>query len=48
MWILEPLKNQSESWKSPGNLFLKKGMNPVHINSCESYVDQMVTEEAIF
>ena len=29
MWILEPLKNQSESWKSPGNLFLKIGMNPV-------------------
>ena len=27
--ILEPLKNQSESWKSPGNLFLKKGTNPV-------------------
>ena len=23
------LKNQSESWKSPGNLFLKKGANPV-------------------
>ena len=22
------LKNQSESWRSPGNLFLKKGMNP--------------------
>ena len=22
------MKNQSESWKSPGNLFLKKGMNP--------------------
>ena len=29
MTILEPLKNQSESWKSPGNLFLKKGMNLV-------------------
>ena len=34
MWILEPLKNQSESWKKSwkfvsekGNLFLKKGMN---------------------
>ena len=27
MWILEPLKNQPESWKSPGNLFLKKGTN---------------------
>ena len=24
MGILEPLKNQSESWKSPGNLFLKR------------------------
>ena len=23
------LKNQSESWKSPENLFLKKGTNPV-------------------
>ena len=22
------LKNQSEFWKSPGNLFLKKGTNP--------------------
>ena len=31
MWILEPLKNQSESLKSPGNLFLKKGMNPVFL-----------------
>ena len=30
MWILEPFKSQSESWKSPGNLFLKKGMNPVN------------------
>ena len=29
MGILEPLKNLSESWKSPGNLFLKKGANPV-------------------
>ena len=29
MWILESWKNQSESWKSPGNLFLKKGTNPV-------------------
>ena len=29
MWILEHLKNQSESWKSPGNLFLKKGTNHV-------------------
>ena len=28
IWILEPLKIQSESWKSPGNLFLKKGTNP--------------------
>ena len=27
-WILEPSKNQFESWKSPGNLFLKKGTNP--------------------
>ena len=27
--ILEPLKNQFESWKSPGNLFLTKGTNPV-------------------
>ena len=26
-------KNQSESWKSRGNLFLKKGMNPVIIIS---------------
>ena len=24
IWVLE------KSWKSPGNLFLKKGMNPVH------------------
>ena len=31
MSILEPLKNQSEPWKSPGNLFLKKGTNPVFI-----------------
>ena len=23
------LKNQSESWISPGNLFMKKGTNPV-------------------
>ena len=30
MRILEPLKNQSESWKSPGNLCLKKGTNPVY------------------
>ena len=29
MWILESLKNQSELWKSPGNLFLKKATNPV-------------------
>ena len=29
MSILEPLQNQSESLKSPGNLFLKKGTNPV-------------------
>ena len=28
MLILEPLKNQSESWKSPGNMSLKKGTNP--------------------
>ena len=27
--ILEPLKILSESWKSPENLFLKKGTNPV-------------------
>ena len=26
---LEAKKNQSESWKSPWNLFLKKGSNPV-------------------
>ena len=26
--MLGSWKNQSESWKSPGNLFLKKGMNP--------------------
>ena len=32
MWILEPLKNQSESWKSSGNLFLKKGTNPVSLS----------------
>ena len=25
------LENQSESWKSPGNLFLKKCTNPVLI-----------------
>ena len=31
MWGLESLKNQSESWKSAaGNLFLKKGTNPVY------------------
>ena len=30
MLILEPLKNQYESWKSPGNLLLKKGTNPVY------------------
>ena len=30
MWILESWKNQFEFWKSPGNLFLKKGTNPVH------------------
>ena len=29
MWILELLKNQSEYWKSPGYLCLKKDMNPV-------------------
>ena len=28
MWILEPLKNQSGSWKNRGNLFLKKGTSP--------------------
>ena len=27
---LEPFKNQSGSLKSPGNLFLKKGTNPVY------------------
>ena len=32
MWILEALKNQSESWKSTGNLFLKKGTNPVYMS----------------
>ena len=26
--MLEPMKNQSESWKSSENLFLKKGTNP--------------------
>ena len=31
MWILEPLKNQSESWKSPGNSFPKKSMNPAKL-----------------
>ena len=25
------LKNQSEFWKSPGNLFLKMGTNPVMV-----------------
>ena len=29
------LKNQSEFWKSPGNLFLKKGTNPVQRNNQE-------------
>ena len=29
------LKNQSEFWKSPGNLFLKKGTNPVSANQDE-------------
>ena len=24
------LENQSESWKGPGNLFLKRGVNPVY------------------
>ena len=28
MWTLECWKNQSESWKSSGNLFLKKGTYP--------------------
>ena len=37
MWILEPLKNQSESWKSPGHLFLKKGTNPVGIGVLEPH-----------
>ena len=27
------LKNRSESWKSPGNLFLKKGTDPEKHNS---------------
>ena len=27
IWILASWKNQSESWRSPGNLFLKKGTN---------------------
>ena len=26
---LRALENQSESWKSPGNLSLEKGANPV-------------------
>ena len=30
MRILESWKNRSEFWKSPGNLFLKKGTNPDH------------------
>ena len=30
MWILGSWKNQSESWKT-GNLFLKKGTNPVTV-----------------
>ena len=29
MGILESCKNQPEFWKSPGNLFLKEGTNPV-------------------
>ena len=33
------LENQSESWKSPGNLFLKKNMDPVvspqHFAHCD-------------
>ena len=33
MLILDALKNQSESWKSPGNLFLNKGTNPVFRSS---------------
>ena len=28
MRILESWKNQSEFWKSPGDLFLKKGYKP--------------------
>ena len=35
MRILEPLKNQSESWKSPVNLFLKKGAKPGHISNVQ-------------
>ena len=34
MGILQSWKNQSESWKSPGNLFLKKGTNPVFYYTC--------------
>ena len=29
--ILESWKNQSESYKSPGDLFLKKATNPVYM-----------------
>ena len=28
MWIIKSWKNQSESWRSPGIFFLKKGTNP--------------------
>ena len=38
MRILQPLKNQSESWKSPGNLFLKKGANYVSKSLARSHV----------
>ena len=41
MSILEPLKNQSESWKSPRkspwNLFLKKGTNPAFCTKAFNY-----------
>ena len=30
MRILESWKNQSELWKSPGNLFLKMCTNPIN------------------
>ena len=31
--ILESWKNHSESWKSPGYLFLKKGTNPAGLST---------------